>query len=79
VSRFDPAVCFRCGKMASQIPEYREPAKEEDITADEWMRENEGTYNAETNTFACTECYMAIGMPSAPGGGWKAPEHEAQP
>lgn len=46
------------------------------ISADEWVRENEGTYNAETDEFCCTPCYIRIGMPSRdiydPLGGWKA-------
>ena len=40
---------------------------------DEYIQEDEGTYNPETRTFCCTSCYIEIGMPVAPGG-WKAPQ-----
>ena len=33
----------------------------------------DGTYNMETNHFACTECYEHMGRPTAPWPGWKAP------
>lgn len=32
----------------------------------------DGTYNWETNQFCCTPCYVALGMPTRSGGGWKA-------
>ena len=37
-----------------------------------YVRNNEGTYNPENGHFLCTECYVAIGMPSSPSG-WKCP------
>lgn len=72
-------ICFRCGKKASEIEEYRELA--EDDGHDDFerlIREEEGTYNPQTNTFACTPCYIAIGMPAGEPGrpGWKAPARE---
>lgn len=65
--------CFRCGKPASSFPEYiQAPAYPE--SAAFYVRQEEGTYNPETNRFACDGCYIAIGMPVGPlGVGWKAP------
>lgn len=35
---------------------------------------NEGTYNPDNGHFLCDECYIAAGMPSAPGlKGWVCP------
>lgn len=66
--------CFRCGKPASSFHEYRVMAADgfgnEDAAG--YVREEEGTYNPDTNRFACDACYIAIGMPTAPRG-WRAP------
>lgn len=67
-------ICFLCGKTPEEIGEYDEYAEEEGITATEYMIQEEGTYNPKHNTFCCTRCYIRLGMPTAPGGGWKAPE-----
>lgn len=73
--------CFRCGKPASSFSEYCNGDCDGDDEcrsgppypgAADYVREEEGTYNRETNRFACDECYIAIGMPSEPGG-WRAP------
>lgn len=75
-------ICFRCGRKASEIEEYQELAKAEGH-ADfaRLIREEEGTYNPKTNTFACTPCYIAIGMPANPypRPGWVAPAREETP
>lgn len=63
--------CFRCGKPASSFSEYASNLEERQSFA-EYVRDEEGTYNPETNRFACDGCYIDIGMPSAPGG-WRAP------
>lgn len=63
--------CFRCGKPASSFPEYRYQG-EESANPVQYVKTEEGTYNPDTNRFACDECYIAIGTPSAPGG-WRAP------
>jgi hypothetical protein len=70
--------CFRCGKPASSFSEYRDMVHEAfpEVSAADYVRDEEGTYNPETNRFACDECYIAIGMPvGEPGNdyGWKAP------
>lgn len=69
------AECFRCGRTPAQIPEYVEAAREFDTTPNEFVRHEEGTYNPRNGHFACTDCYIEIGMPSNPfpGPNWKAP------
>lgn len=57
-------VCKGCGKKASEIPEYVLLADEEGYAnADEAVKYEEGTYNAETGMFYCTSCYIKAGMP----------------
>lgn len=63
--------CFRCGKPASSFSEYELQADEYGAASNYVVRE-EGTYNPETNRFACDACYIAIGMPSSHNG-WRAP------
>lgn len=64
--------CFRCGRPANSFSEYRVLAQDQSYTAHEYVLHEEGTYNPATNRFACDGCYIAIGMPAAPGG-WRAP------
>ena len=68
--------CFRCGRPASSFPEYWEqPTSRADGgtgTEADYVRREEGTYNPETDRFACDACYVAIGMPAGYDG-WKAP------
>lgn len=64
--------CFKCHKKASEIDEYVEAAGEEDMSPAQYVIHNEGTYNRETNSCCCTDCYIKIGMPSSDVG-WKAP------
>jgi hypothetical protein len=63
--------CFNCLKPASEILDIVQWAEIEEMTPAEYARED-GTYNPSTNRFACTDCYIAIGMPSSPRG-WVAP------
>jgi len=80
--------CFKCGKPSSSFGEYASAVEEDgpfeggefggdahdSIAA--YVRREEGTYNPETNRFACDQCYIDIGMPvGEPGNayGWKAP------
>ena len=65
-------VCFRCGKRPTELAEYIEMATEEETDPDRYVVENEGTYNRANGHFVCTECYIAIGMPSTESG-WIAP------
>lgn len=62
-------ICIGCGGG----PElYAQFAEEAGVTAEEYVRNEEGTYNPTNGHFLCDPCYVAAGMPSAPGG-WKAP------
>ena len=65
---FDPY----CQRGPSEIPEYVDAAKELGITPEEYVEGDEGTFNRESVHFACTECYIKIGMPSGERG-WVVP------
>lgn len=68
--------CFRCCKKASELLNsafLQDYYGEGGHKPEEFVRKEDGTYNSETNTFACDACYIAIGCPTAPGQGWKAP------
>jgi hypothetical protein len=62
--------CPYCGRKASEIPDVVFAAEQEEINPGAFARED-GTYNRETNHFACNECYVKMGAPSSPSG-WKA-------
>ena len=67
--------CIRCGKAPEEIEEYQpgQAWEEGDFESpSDYVRQEEGTYNPKTERFACTECYIEMGMPTEPGG-WKAP------
>jgi len=55
--------CLRCGQVPADIEEYVLAAKAEGVTPEVFVIENEGTFNASTGKFWCTECYIALGMP----------------
>lgn len=65
VARSTPAEprCKGCGKEPSEITEYVSCAKDEGISPADYLRREEGTYNASTGQFWCTECYCKAGMP----------------
>lgn len=71
-------LCTGCNKNPDQIQEYVDGAKEMseqesiELTPDEFVREEEGTYNKTNGHFLCTDCYIEAGMPSSPKG-WVAP------
>ena len=75
--------CFKCGKEPHEIQEYIDGAADMDTCAPEdaphtpldYMLLEDGTYNSKTKHFACTPCYIEIGMPSLDGvwQGWVAP------
>lgn len=68
-----PMRCFRCGRAPDEIDEYVDAAPMYGTTPEAYVREHEGTYNKESHLFACTECYSALGSPSA-ARGWIAPD-----
>jgi hypothetical protein len=57
-------VCIGCGKSPSEIEEYTDPEIIGDMTPDDYVRAEEGTYNPDNGHFACTACYIAMGEPS---------------
>ena len=66
--------CIGCNKPASEIQEYIEAAKDCEMSVEEYVREEEGTYNPENGHFLCTDCYINAGMPSRKyPNGWLAP------
>jgi hypothetical protein len=65
-------LCIGCNKHPDEIEEYVETARDEGMTPDEYVREEEGTYNKSNGHFLCTTCYVNAGMPSSPFG-WTAP------
>lgn len=74
-------VCFNCHRTPEQIEEYVDEAayinKETGSTqwtAGKYVMAEEGTLNQENGHFACTDCYIALGMPAVPAPGrWVAP------
>lgn len=65
-------ICTYCNRRPNEIEEYVMMAKELEITPDDYVRMEEGTYNPINGHFACDSCYIRIGMPSGPQG-WVAP------
>ena len=65
-------ICAYCKKLPAEIEEYIEGAEQLETTPDDYVRREEGTFNPANGHFACTECYIATGMPSSPTG-WVAP------
>ena len=59
--------CKICGRHPSEIEEYAEMVMSEGfpgiLDAEQAVRQEEGTYNRETELFFCTDCYIKIGMP----------------
>lgn len=60
------AICTGCNKTADELPEYIEAAEESEMTIEQYIREEEGTYNPANGHFLCTSCYINAGMPSKP-------------
>ena len=55
--------CRGCGKTPDQIKEYVSIAEDEDMSPEEYVRREEGTFNLKTGLFWCTSCYIAAGEP----------------
>lgn len=66
------AVCIGCKAMPSELHEYSPEATGEDMSAEDYVWQEEGTLNTRNGHFLCTKCYIGAGMPSSPTG-WKAP------
>ena len=69
--------CVGCKKNPYEIPEYSRAFTESSLNPVQFVRAEEGTFNPENGHFACTDCYIAMGMPagtpSNPNGRWVAP------
>lgn len=55
--------CKLCGKQPHELSEYVSRAIQENVTPEEIVIQEEGTYNPETKLFYCTSCYIKLGMP----------------
>lgn len=60
------AFCTGCNKPATEIDEYIEYASDNGISVQQYVEEEEGTYNQENGHFLCTDCYIEAGMPALP-------------
>jgi hypothetical protein len=58
-------ICIGCNKRPDELEEYIECAGACGMTPDEFVKAEEGTYNPENGHFACTDCYIKMGMPVA--------------
>jgi hypothetical protein len=67
-------ICIGCNKRPDELEEYIECASACGMTPDEFVKEEEGAYNPENGHFACTDCYIDMGMPALPAPDrWVAP------
>jgi hypothetical protein len=63
-------ICVGCNKRPNEPAEYVSAASEAhsgvaDMTADDYVWQEEGTLNRENGHFLCTNCYIKAGMPSS--------------
>lgn len=68
--------CNGCLRTPDQIDEFLEFVEEGDYdTAEEAVKNEEGTYNTGNGHFLCTDCYISAGMPANKigFGNWVAP------
>lgn len=56
-------VCAICLHRPHDIQEYIDAAVEFDMSTDEYVAREEGTYNKRSRKFYCTACYIRLGMP----------------
>lgn len=65
--------CIGCQKTPQELAEYEHAARDEGMTAAEYVALEEGTYNITNGHFVCTPCYLRMGAPVAESGRWIAP------
>ncbi len=65
-------ICTGCNKKPAELEEYIDLAEIEEMSPEEYVQSEEGTYNKSNGHFLCTDCYITAGMPSTPQG-WIAP------
>lgn len=55
--------CIECNRYPDQIEEYAYHNTQSGLEPDDYVKQEEGTYNRSNGHFWCTECYIKIGMP----------------
>jgi len=55
--------CRGCGKQPHEIAEYRYAAIGENVTPEDYVKQEEGTYDPRTDQFLCTDCDVKAGTP----------------
>ena len=67
--------CNGCGKSPNELDEFQPNTTGSELSAEEYVQAEEGTYNAANGHFLCTPCYIDAGQPTMPGGRgrWVAP------
>lgn len=68
-------ICIGCHRTPDEIQDIRIEAAGLGMTPEEWVREEEGTFNESNGHFACDDCYIEMGMPAVDArvGRWVAP------
>lgn len=58
--------CRGCGRTPNEIQEYVVEVRHDDRydSPAEFVRDNDGTYDADTQSFLCTKCYVERDMAS---------------
>lgn len=56
-------ICIGCNRCPKEIEEYSKECTESNIEPDDYVRQEEGTYNPHNGHFYCTECYVKADMP----------------
>jgi hypothetical protein len=55
--------CAICDQQPHQLSEYVWAAEDEGLSPEEYVKDEEVTFNSDNNLFYCTACYIAAGMP----------------
>lgn len=62
----DP-ICVGCNKRPDELAEYIDACNDANdgrgLTPSEYVRLEEGLYNARNGHFFCTSCYVDVGVP----------------
>jgi hypothetical protein len=56
-------ICIVCNKTADELEEYKFGAEENDMTPEDFLIEQEGSYNPSNGHFYCTDCYVKSNCP----------------
>ena len=55
--------CPFCKRKPNEIPEYVQGATENEMSPEQYVQMDEGTYYPATDMFCCTSCFIKQGMP----------------